>query len=208
MKKSDISVPLIPDLYQITSKDFSRACNILGQAFQEDPIWKQILKEDPEKFSLAFAVPLKCCLKYGKVYSSSPNLEGIAAWISSINVELNIFQLIRSGAIFSAMKLGSKISKRIQEVFDLINKDRKIQMKDSCIYLYILGVAPDHQGLGIGSRLINSMLNQLSPEIPVYLETGTEKNVRFYEKLGFKILKKVLIPSLKLPMWEMLLTRK
>ena len=208
MKKQDISIPVIPDLYQLSSKEISKACNILGRAFREDPIWEAILKDEPDKFSIAFEVPIKHSLKYGRVYCSSPNLEGIAAWLPSDKVNMNIFQLIRSGALFSALKLGGKIGKSIREVFEMIIEDRESNMKVPYIYLYAIGVSPEHQGKGIGSNLINKMLDYLPPELPIYLETETEQNVKLYEKLGFNVLKKITVPSLGLPMWEMLHDRK
>ena len=208
MKNHTLIIPEIPDLYRLTSKDYSKACEVLGLAFQEDPIWKAILKDDPDKFSKVFGVPLKYSLKYGVVYASSPNLEGIAAWVPSDYVKSTFFRLLMSGALWSAMKLGRKIGKLIQEVFEIITEDRETNMKGTYLYLYVIGVGPDHQGKGIGSHLINSMLSNIPPEIPIYLETETERNVRLYERLGFKILKKIMVPSLQLPMWEMLHDRK
>jgi hypothetical protein len=107
VKKSDISIPLIPDLYHVTSQDFSKACIILGDAFRDDPIWKEILKEDLDKISHVFGVPLKYTLKYGALYSTLENLEGIAGWLPSTYMNMNFFRLLWSGAILSALKLGS-----------------------------------------------------------------------------------------------------
>ena len=100
------------------------------------------------------------------------------------------------------------IGKLIQEVFEIITEDRETNMKGTYLYLYVIGVAPEHQGKGIGTHLINNMLSHLPPDIPIYLETETERNVKLYEKLGFKILKQIMVPSLQLPMWEMLYDRK
>lgn len=208
MKKNNLPIPSIPELYQLTSKDLLQASDILGKAFMDDPIWIEILKDELEKFSIVFEVPLKHTLKYGKIYGYSSNLEGIAAWLPSHNVNMNFFQFIWSGAFRSALKLGKKIGKRIQEVFKTITEDRELNMKVPYIYLYVIGVLPEHQGKGVGSSLINAMLNTLPPEIPLYLETETEQNIKFYEKLGFKIMKEIRIPSVNLPMWEMVHERK
>ena len=208
MKNKKLIIPEIPDLYRLTSKDYPRACEVLGLAFQEDPIWKAILKEDPDKFSTVFEFPIKYCLRYGTVFASSQNLEGIAAWLTSDYIKSTFFRSLLSGALWSAFKLGSKIGKLIQEVFAIITEDRETSMKGTYIYLYVIGVAPEHQGKGIGSHLINTMASHLPPEIPIYLETETERNVSLYERLGFKILKKIMVPSLQLPMWEMLHDRK
>ena len=37
----------------------------------------------------------------------------------------------------------------------------------------------------------------------IYLETATERNVRMYERLGFRLLSQVTLPVVNLPHWEM-----
>lgn len=56
-------------------------------------------------------------------------------------------------------------------------------------YLMYLGVHPDGQGAGIGRALLRAALDDVlrREAAPVYLETGTERNVRFYERFGFRI---------------------
>lgn len=55
-----------------------------------------------------------------------------------------------------------------------------------CWYLQALGVHPDSQGNGAGSKLMRYMLEQIGQH-DCYLETGTFANVGFYERLGFEI---------------------
>jgi GNAT superfamily N-acetyltransferase len=55
-------------------------------------------------------------------------------------------------------------------------------------YLQAFGVAPEAQGQGIGSRMILPVLERADAnDQACYLETGTERNVRFYERFGFDI---------------------
>ena len=56
-------------------------------------------------------------------------------------------------------------------------------------YLFFLGVTPQAQGHGVGSRLIKARLNHLDAiGRPAFLETATEPNVRLYSRHGFKVL--------------------
>jgi ribosomal protein S18 acetylase RimI-like enzyme len=59
----------------------------------------------------------------------------------------------------------------------------------SAWYLMYLGVHPDAQGTGAGSTLLRAALDDVlrRESAPVYLETGTERNVRFYERFGFHV---------------------
>jgi len=51
-----------------------------------------------------------------------------------------------------------------------------------------IGVLPSHQGLGIGSILMERFCMEVDAcRAEAYLETDVDKNVRFYEKYGFKV---------------------
>ena len=52
-----------------------------------------------------------------------------------------------------------------------------------------IGVLPAHQGSGIGSLLMERFCREVDAcRAAAYLETDMDKNVRFYEKFGFKII--------------------
>ena len=52
-----------------------------------------------------------------------------------------------------------------------------------------IGVLPSHQGLGIGSELMQRFCKEVDAcSAKAYLETDLDKNVDFYEKFGFKVI--------------------
>lgn len=56
------------------------------------------------------------------------------------------------------------------------------------IHLWYVGVFPEFQSLGRGSRLINEITAYFKDSNKCfYLETSTIQNLSFYDKLGFKI---------------------
>ena len=53
----------------------------------------------------------------------------------------------------------------------------------------VIGVEPEFQGKGIGSRLMQVGLDRADDEeLECYLETVTEEDVEFYEKHDFDII--------------------
>jgi len=71
------------------------------------------------------------------------------------------------------------------------------------LYLAVLGVEPDRQGLGLGSRLIAPGLELCDREgLPAYLETGKEENLPFYSRHGFQVRGELTLPKGP-PIWFM-----
>jgi GNAT superfamily N-acetyltransferase len=74
------------------------------------------------------------------------------------------------------------------------------------IHLLIMGVSQEFQGKGFGGKLLRALIEKAETEKkPIYLETQKEDNINFYEKYGFSVKKKIMLPEpLNLPMWLML----
>ncbi|MEV5463463.1 GNAT family N-acetyltransferase [Streptomyces sp. NPDC002788] len=71
-------------------------------------------------------------------------------------------------------------------------------------YLWMIGVAPGRQGEGLGTALIESVLDRCDREgLPAYLEASSARSRKLYERLGFELAG----PALGLPegpeMWPM-----
>jgi ribosomal protein S18 acetylase RimI-like enzyme len=61
-----------------------------------------------------------------------------------------------------------------------------------------IGVLPAYQGKGVGSELLNRFCHEVDACLsPAYLETDTDKNVRFYERFGFEVVKETEIFHVK-----------
>ncbi|RPF36159.1 GNAT family N-acetyltransferase [Streptomyces sp. TLI_185] len=55
-------------------------------------------------------------------------------------------------------------------------------------YLWMIGVTPEHQGEGIGSALVQHVLDRCDREgLPAYLEASSARSRGLYERLGFEL---------------------
>ncbi|MBK3564662.1 N-acetyltransferase [Streptomyces sp. MBT62] len=53
-------------------------------------------------------------------------------------------------------------------------------------YLWMIAVAPDRQGEGLGAALIGHVLERCDREgLPAYLEASSERSTKLYERLGY-----------------------
>ena len=196
-------------LYRLQKKEILKAATVLADAFQHDPLWNKILEGESnieEKFRACFEAPVRYCYKFGEVYASSENLEGVAAWVTGRAPDMTFWRMIQSGAIIPGMKMGSKVGKKMEAVFKPIVRDRHENMKGKpYIYLLVIGVATEFQGQGFGGKIMRELIDKCEQSgNHLYLETETQENVDMYERYGFKTIKQITLPVVDQPMWEMI----
>jgi ribosomal protein S18 acetylase RimI-like enzyme len=195
-------------LYRVQKRDISQTAKVLADAFKSDPLWNKIFEGESDlkkRFRAFFEVPIRHCLKYGEVYATSENLEGVIAWVPGEYADMTPWRIILSGAMGAAMRMGSNVSKKMGSVFKPVTEDRHEHMAEhDILYLLVVGVATELQDKGFGRKLLNAAIEKSEREgLQLYLETETEENVEIYEHFGFRLLKKITLPIVDLPMWEM-----
>jgi ribosomal protein S18 acetylase RimI-like enzyme len=196
----------LDDLYRLQKEDARRAGAVLTAAFEHDPVWSAIFEGVASELRIgAFETPVRYCMKYGEVYAPSAALEGVAAWVPGELADMTPWRMLLSGAIWSGMKMGMTATRKMMPVFAPMEKDRKATMQGkSFIYLLIIGVAPQFRGQGFAGKLLRALIDKSERAgVPIYLETETESNVRMYEHFGFEVVKKIVLPVINLPMWEL-----
>ena len=148
---------------------------------------------------------LRYCHKFGEVYATSPNLEGVAAWVPGHLSYMTLWKMIRSGAIFPGMRIGTDAGRKMSAVFSPLEYDRKANMKGNAfVYLFIIGVGNQWQGRGFGGMLLRGLIDRCDTAgDAIYLETEMARNVAFYERFGFNVIQQVLLPVVDHPMWQM-----
>jgi ribosomal protein S18 acetylase RimI-like enzyme len=196
-------------LYRVKKEDITRIGKVLADAFQHDPLWNKIYEGEPDfekRYRAFFEVPVRYCLKYGEVYAPSDDLEGVVAWVTGKYSDMTMWRIMRSGAVGAALRMGLNASKKMGPVFKPVTKDRHEHMAGrTFLYLFIVGVATESQGKGFGRKLIGAAIEKSEREgLQLYLETETEENVKMYEHFGFSLLKKITLPIVDLPLWEMM----
>ncbi|KUM70759.1 GNAT family N-acetyltransferase [Streptomyces curacoi] len=73
-------------------------------------------------------------------------------------------------------------------------------------YLWMIAVAPERQGEGLGTALVTSVLDRCDHDgVPAYLEASSARSRKLYERLGFELLGRPLdLPDgpRMWPMWR------
>ena len=193
---------LISELFKIQKRDLKNAVDVLTDAFFKESMWKEVFT-DEEKNRILTEVMVRFCLKYGNVLSTSDNLEGVMA-IAPHDKDMTTWRIIRSGAFFLSMKIGNE-AKKMKVLSNAVDEAKKSLNLGPYVHLLIMGVSQEFQGKGFGGKLVRAVIEKAETEKKsIYLETQKEENVPFYEKYGFSVKKKTLLPEpFNLPMWLM-----
>jgi len=200
--------PELRDLIQLNKSDIKPATEVLALAFHDDQLLQYAFPDEPEreKMTLYFCqFVLHYGIRYGEVYATSTNPEGVAVWVTSDYFPMTFWRMIRSVPLSVMAGFGGGGGLRLKHPGDYLAAVHKRLAPFKHWFLLTIGVAPQFQGKGFASRLIRPMLARIDEQgLPCYLETMDEKNVRLYEHFGFRVIAKFAIPQTELTTWAML----
>lgn len=167
------------------SNDKSLVIDILTKAFDTNKSTNYIVKQDAKRINRLEALmdySFEMCHRFGKVYLSDDK-KGCAlilypdkkSTVKSVLLDLKlIVQAIGIENISKALKRESAI--------------KAVQPKTPIYYLWFIGVDPEFKNKGIGTRLLNQLIDEsVTENRPIYLETSTLINLPWYLKFGFEI---------------------
>jgi ribosomal protein S18 acetylase RimI-like enzyme len=184
-----------------------RAAALLARAFHDDPVYRLTLPDEGKRASALawlFGRVVRYCILYGHTFTT-PELDGIAGWLPPGHTSLTFGRIIRSRLYLTPFKLGLSAYRRFDAYMRYADELHTRLAPGPHWYLWVIGVEPARQGQGIGSKLLQPILARADADgVPCYLETEGERNVRFYQKHGFKVAHQGLVPKLGVGVWAML----
>ena len=198
----------IKDILRLNKSHIERAVKVLTKAFQDYPIFNyyypnELTKERIAHYFLSFAI--YSGMRYGEIYATSHNLEGVAVWILSDKYPMTLWRLLRSVPLSILFGFGRNRGNRMRHLGGYIDTVHQCLAPFKHWYLWTVGVEPQSQGKGYASNLIRPMLTRIDKEgLPCYLETLDEHNVSIYEHLGFKVVDESTVPNTSFTNWAML----
>ena len=164
------------------------AAEDLAAAFVEDPIFAWFMRVDAKRHDARrrfFRVILNEVAFHDGVIERPSTGGGAAIWIASEKLgpqpfwrEVRAVPMLLNAAGFGRFP-------RLMKLRDAM--DHNHPMERAHDYLWFLGVHPDAQGAGVGSRLIASKTARLDAAGRCgFLETATPRNVPLYARHGFE----------------------
>lgn len=187
----------------------TQAAEVLSRAFMADPVYTAIFPDRDEReraLGRLFGAVVGYSLVYGLVHTT-PAVEGAACWLAPGNTELSLWRILRTGFGLqrAVASFNAQARREFLAVLAYTDELHKSQAPGPHWYLWAVGVDPERQGQGIGSRLIQPVLTQADQQgVPCYLETQIASNVAFYQKRGFEIVSEGVVPDQEIRIWTML----
>ena len=189
------------------TRNLSKASALLAEAFFDYPMFAFYF---PDASKRSRYLPwylgnvLRCALRYGEAWTT-PEIAGVLFALPPGHTGLSIPEYVRNGFLFAPLALGFRNYRRSMQCEGFVTRVQR-DLMESHPHYYLWGVAvdPAEQGRGVGDALMRAFLTRTDEEgVPVYLETHDGRNVRYYERHGFELMRETSIPKHDLPIWCM-----
>jgi ribosomal protein S18 acetylase RimI-like enzyme len=180
--------------------DLDGVCRALARSFEDDPVMEWIFPDPARRVALNerfFRMRVRGLLKQDEVYTTDGHA-GAAGWAQPGRWEMPPLE----GLAFVLRLLGMTRSRSAL----LARGWQKVDAahpREPHWYLAILGTEPEAQGRGVGSALLEPVLEDCDRnEVPAYLESSKERNIAFYARHGFRVTEELTLPEGP-PIWGM-----
>ncbi|SDW51203.1 Acetyltransferase (GNAT) family protein [Hydrobacter penzbergensis] len=165
--------------------DKALVVEILAKSFESNQSVNYILRQGKKREQRIRALmdySFEVCYLFGEVFLSNDN-KACALVVYSDKKKTTLKSVLLDLKLIFQCVGFSNVSKTLKRE-KLINSAHP---KIPFCYLWFIGVASDEQGKGIGSKLLQSILDYSDQQNrPVYLETSTLRNLPWYNKFGFE----------------------
>jgi ribosomal protein S18 acetylase RimI-like enzyme len=114
-------------------------------------------------------------------------------------------EYLKNGFLLTPLVLGLRDFVRSQECEQFVaDTHERVMDQRPHYYLWGLAVDPSQKRSGIGTALMKSFIGKAdAEEEPTYLETHDERNVEYYQRMGFSLVHTDKIQKYDLTIWCM-----
>jgi GNAT superfamily N-acetyltransferase len=175
----------------------------LVRAFLDDPVVHWLFRDESERaqrLGLLYTELLlrRLTMPHGDVYTSD-GLPGGCLWAPPGTWHMGPLQMARQ------LLIGWRVwGRELPRALGGLDRISRKHPRGEHFYLALLGVVPEQQGRGLGSRLMRPVLDRCDREgIPAYLEASTPRSRELYARHGFEMVEEVRLPGEGPPLWRM-----
>ncbi len=180
---------------------------VLARSFDDSPIMRHLIPRDRARIvgmRAFFIAGLLDAHKHGEAWTASVDgtVVGAAMWLPPGSYPPGIRRQARQFVHLAAVApiaFGSLVRS-----LRYLRKVESLHPTAPHWYLETLGVDPEHQGRGYGTRLLDAVLPRTDEAgIPTYLETDKERNLAYYARQRFTEMEQIFPAAGAPPTWTM-----
>jgi GNAT superfamily N-acetyltransferase len=191
-----------PGVRLATLSDVPAIVDMLVRAFDDDPVANFMFAGTRRRrlglHSFFTSQLRRQYLPHGHVYVTD-DLNGAALWGPPDRARHPIGELVQ---LFPTAPF--LLSPHTINALRLLFMVESLHPTERHWYLFSLGTAPERQGKGLGSALLQTVLAHVDEEgDPAYLESSKERNVPLYARFGFEVIDEIPSKGGSPPLWRM-----
>lgn len=180
-----------------TSADVPALSNVLAEAFFSDPVFMWCYPNRARRRAILprfFELVVNANLGHGEIYTTDGVNAG-AVWLppnAADDEEL-------------ATALGEASGEFVANLFAAFELMGEQHPNEPHHYLFLLATSPQWQGRGVGSAVLQPVLDMCDrASVPAYLEATSERNKVLYLRHGFEVVGEIKLPDgpSMWPMWR------
>jgi ribosomal protein S18 acetylase RimI-like enzyme len=169
------------------------AVSLQARAFFDDPLFEWVFQDEADRrtrLPWLMSVGLNVGLRSGEVHTTSGPMLGHAVWLPPGDTHVDDERLASAGFVDADRQMGAASLARFGSFMEQVGQHHQQLVPEPHWYLMILGVDPPFQGQGVGGVLLQPVLARADREARrCYLETTKERNLAFYRRHGFDVVR-------------------
>ena len=183
------------EVVRLRKDQLAEASVILARAFQDDPAWSWVLPNARRREALLpwlFRVGFE--ITQAEVWTTRRGVVGCARWLPPGPPHVHVGPMLRA-LVATPMRVREGTT-RFLAYGRAVEAMRAETVPEAHWYLAGIGVDPSVQRRGVGGALLRPGLDAADQaRLPAALLTNSERNLSFYERHGFVIIREGRTPE-------------
>ncbi|MEY2397324.1 MAG: hypothetical protein QOJ00_498, partial [Actinomycetota bacterium] len=183
-------MPAAPAVRKATLADVELLSNALARAFEDDPVMEFVYPARNRLKRVRSFLHHELRHHYlalDETWTTAEGIRGAALWSPPGRWRHSWIDVLRM-----LPRQGPALGANLFRGLSALNEVERAHPPGEHYYLGVLGTDPVAQGLGIGSACLAPVLERCDREgLGAYLESSKERNVPFYNRHGFEVMREL-----------------
>jgi len=182
-----------------TGEDVPLLSRSLAAAFYDDPVTQWWMPDTDRRRQILpafFRLVAEVNLPHDELYTTDHLVAG-AVWIPPGHQPTEV-EMAELAPRFE--HVSAEYAEALFQILSLLDEQHP---PEPHYYLFFIGTRPEWQSRGIGSAVMQAVLDKCDREaVAAYLEASSERNKRLYLRHGFEVTEEIRLPDGP-PLWRM-----